>query len=115
MIVLLYAFALILKQAPKYLGGGGTLILFVVRGRAIFRGTFFQTIPELWVSFSQFLTFHGIMGVGCPFQGIFHNFRNYGPDIYSICGIMALKSTRIYGIMGTNFSGKMAPPRHIIG
>ena len=28
---------------------------------------------------------------------------------------MALKSTRIYGIMGTNFLGKMARPRHIIG
>ena len=45
-----------------------------------------------------------------PFQGTFHNFQNYGPDFHSICGIMALKSTRIYGIMGTIFSGKMARP-----
>ena len=62
---------------------------------------------------SQF--FDILRDYGCPFPGIFHNLRNYGPDIYSICGIMALKSTRIYGIMGTNFSGKMARPHHIIG
>ena len=79
-------------------------------------------MPFLGVLFSNH---YGIMGIiftifhisrnnGCPFQGIFHNLRNYGPDIYSICGIMALKSTRIYGIMGTNFSGKMARPHHII-
>ena len=49
------------------------------------------------------------------FQGIFHNFWNYGPDTCSICGIMALKSTRIHGIMGTEFLGKMARPGHIIG
>ena len=52
---------------------------------------------------------------GCPFQGIFHDFRIYAPDIHSICGIMALKFTRIYGIIGTNFSREMARPRHIIG
>ena len=73
-----------------------------------------------------FSSHYGIMGIiftfflisrnyGCPFQGIFHNFRNNGPDIYSISRIMVLKSTRIYGIMGTNFSGEMARPRHIIG
>ena len=45
----------------------------------------------------------------------FHTFRNYGPDFYSICGIMTLKSTRIYGIMGTKFSGKMARPRQMLG
>ena len=28
---------------------------------------------------------------------------------------MTLKSTRIYGIMGTNVSGKMARPRQMIG
>ena len=98
---------------PSSGGGGGTLILFVVRGRAIIRGTFFQTITELWVSFSQF--FDISRNHGCPFQGIFHNFRNHGPDVYSICGIMALKSCRIYGFMGTNFSGKMGRRRHIIG
>ena len=85
------------------------------------RGT--GTCHFLGVLFSNH---YGIMGIiftifdisrsyGCPFQGIFHNFRNYGLDIYSICGIMALKSTRIYGIMGTNFSGEMVRPRHIIG
>ena len=31
---------------------------------------------------------------GCPFQGTFHNFRNYGPDFHSICAIIALKSTK---------------------
>ena len=86
-------------------GGGGTLVLFVVR-------VLFQTITELWESFLLF--FDISRNNGCPFQGIFHNFRNYGPDIYSICEIVALKSTRIYGIMGTNFSGKMARPCHII-
>ena len=85
----------------------------MVRGRAIFRGTFFETITELWVSFLQF--FDISRNYGCPFQGIFHNLRNYGLDIYSIGGIMALKSTRIYGIMGINFSGKMARPHHKIG
>ena len=101
------------QNLPASCDSGGTLVLFVVRGRAIFWGYFFQTITELWVSFSQF--FYISRNYGCPFQGIIHNFRNYGPDIYSICGIMALKSTRIYGIMGINFSGKMARPRHIIG
>ena len=93
--------------------GGGILVLFVVRGRAIFQGYFFQTITEFWVSFSQF--FDISRNYGCPFQGIFHNFRNYGPDTYSICGIMALESTRIHGIMCTDFLGEMARPRHIIG
>ena len=40
---------------------------------------------------------------------------NNGPDFHSIYGIMTLKSTRIYGIMGTNFSGKMARTRQMIG
>ena len=43
------------------------------------------------------------------------NFRNYGPDFHSIYGTMTLKSTRTYGITGTNFSGKMARPRQKIG
>ena len=34
--------------------GGGNVVLFMVRGRAIFRGTFFETVTELWVAFSQF-------------------------------------------------------------
>ena len=99
------------KTSFSHSGREGTLVLFVVRGRAIFQGYFFQTISELWVSFSQ--SFDISRNDGCPFQGILHNFRNYGPDIYSICGFVALKSTRIYGIMGTNFSAKMArPPSH---
>ena len=51
-------------------GGGGTLILFVVRGRAIwygdvpfFRGTFFKPLRNYGYHFHNFLTFHGIMGV----------------------------------------------------
>ena len=49
----------------------------MVRGRAIFYGYFFETVTELWVSFSQFLDIS--RNYGCPFQGIFDNFRNYGP------------------------------------
>ena len=85
-------------------GGGGTLVLFVVRGHAIFWGYFFQTITELWVSFSQF--FDISRNYGCPFQGIFHNFRNYGPDIYSICGIMALKIHQNLRNYGYQFFGQ---------
>ena len=92
---------------------GGNLVLSMVRGRAIFKGYFFQTVTDSRVSFSQFVDIS--RNYGCPFQGIFHNFRNYGPHFHSIYGIMTLKSTRIYGIMGTNFSGKMARPRQMIG
>ena len=94
-------------------GGGGYLSTVHGTGTCHFLGVLFSN-------------HYGIMGIiftifdisreyGCPFQRIFHNFRNYGPEIYSICGIMALKSARIYGIMSTNFSGKMARPLHIIG
>ena len=105
---------IISKSLSFQLGGGGGY-LSTVRGTGTcnFLGVLCQTITELWVSYLQF--FDISRNYGCPFQGIFHNFRNYGPDTYSSCGIMALKSTRIYGIMGTNFSGKMARPRHIIG
>ena len=78
-----------------------------------FRVTFFKPLRNYGYHFHNFLTFHGTMGV--LFRGFFHNFRNYGSDIYSICGILALIFSRIYGIMGTNFSGKMVRPRHIIG
>ena len=91
--------------------GGGNLVLFMVRGRAfmvrgraIFWGTFFKPLRN-----------YGYLFYGCPFQDIFQIFRNYGPDFHSIYGIMTLKSTRTYGIMGTNFSGKMARPRQMIG
>ena len=97
----------------RFSGGGGYLRTVRGMGTCHFRGTFFKALAELWISFSQF--FDISRNYVCPFQGIFHNFRNYGPDICSICGTLALKSTRIYGIMGTNFSGKMARPRHIIG
>ena len=93
--------------------GGGYLSTARGTGTCHFLGVHFLTITELWVSFSQF--FDISRNYGCPFQGLFNNFRNYGPDTYSICGIMALKSTRIHGIMGTDFLGKMARPRHIIG
>ena len=39
----------------SFSGGGGNLVLFMVRGRVIFKGYFFQTVTELWVSFSQSL------------------------------------------------------------
>ena len=42
-------------QGKLSYAGRGILVLFVVRGRAIFKGYFFQTVTELWVSFSQFL------------------------------------------------------------
>ena len=60
--------------------------------------TIFGHLTELWVSFS----------------GIFRNFWNYGPDFHSNYRIMTLKFTRIYGIMGTNFSRKMARLRQQI-
>ena len=67
---------------------------------------------ESWVSISQFLDIS--RNYGCPFQGIFDI-----PELWPIhsfdCRIMALKSTRIYGIVGTDFAGKMASPRHMIG
>ena len=50
-------------------GGGGTLVLFVVRGRAIFRGTFFKPLRNYGYHFHNFLTIHGIMGV--LFRGFF--------------------------------------------
>ena len=50
-------------------GGGGTLVLFVVRGRAIFRGTFLKPLRNYGYHFHNFLTFHGIMGV--LFRGFF--------------------------------------------
>ena len=51
------------------LGGGGILALFVVRGRAIFRGTFFKPLRNYGYHFHNFLAFHGIMGV--LFRGFF--------------------------------------------
>ena len=63
------------RKEPKLMVRGSTLVLFVVREHAIFRGTFFN-VTELWVSFSQILDIS--QNYGCPFQGIFHNFRNYG-------------------------------------
>ena len=49
--------------------GGGTLVLFMVRGRAIFRGTFFKPLRNYGYHFHNYLTFHGIMGV--LFRGFF--------------------------------------------
>ena len=80
----------LLQNWWKKARGGGTLVLFVVRGRAIFGGTFFKPLRNY----------------GCPFQGIFHNFRNYGPDIYSICGIMALKIHQNLRNYGYQFFGQ---------
>ena len=50
-------------------GGGGILVLFVVRGRAIFRGTFFKPLRNYGYHFHNFLTFHRVMGV--LFRGFF--------------------------------------------
>ena len=96
-----------MHNVSSILGGGGGYL-------STFRGTgTWQTVTELWVSFSNFSTIS--RNYGCSFQESFHNFRNYGPYFHSICGIMALKSIRIYGFMGINFSGKMARPRQMIG
>ena len=51
------------------LGGGGNLVPFVVRGRAIFRGTFFKSLRNYGYHFHNFFTFNGIMGV--LFRGFF--------------------------------------------
>ena len=107
-----FSFCFHTEDRVTFSGGGGTLVLFMVRGRAIFKGTFFKPLRNYGYHFHNFFTFHGIMGV--LFRGFFIIY-GIGPHIYSICGIMALKSTRIYGIMGTNLSGKMARPHHIIG
>ena len=63
--------SLILLTASSFTrgGGGSTLVLFVVRGRAIFRGTFFKPLRNYRYHFHNFLTFHGIMGV--LFRGFF--------------------------------------------
>ena len=55
-------------RSPR-LGGGGNLILFMVRGRAIFRGTFFKPLRNYGYLFHNFETFNGIMGV--LFRGFF--------------------------------------------
>ena len=57
-------------------GGGGTLVLFVVRDVPFFRGTFFKPLRNYEYHFHNFLTFHGIMG------GLFRGF-------FIISGIMA--------------------------
>ena len=46
---------------------------------------------------------------------MFHNVRNYGPDIQWICRIMGLKSYRIYRNIGTNLSYKMARLCQLVG
>ena len=51
------------------LGGGGNLVLFMVRGRAIFRGTFFKYLQNYGYHFHKFYTFHIIMRV--LFEGFF--------------------------------------------
>ena len=84
--------------------GGRTLVLFVVRGRAIFRDTLFKPLRSYEHHVHNFQTFGGIMGV--IFRGFFNNFQNYGLDFHSICEIMALQSTRIYIIKAINFLGQ---------
>ena len=49
--------------------GGGNLVLFMVRRRAIFRGAFLKPLRNYGYHFHKFLTFHGIMGV--LFEGFF--------------------------------------------
>ena len=83
-------------------GGGGTLVLFVVRRRAIFRGTFFKPLRNYGSHFHNFLTFHGIMGVF--FRGFFIISGIMAQ--YSICGIMALESTINSQNFGYRFFGQ---------
>ena len=42
------------KLWARKLGGGVTLVLFVVRGRAIFRGTFFKPLRNYGYHFHNF-------------------------------------------------------------
>ena len=62
--------------------------------------TIFGHLAELWVSFSGDLS---------EFLELWPRFsfdlRNYDPEIHKT----------FYGIMGTNFLGKMAHPRQMIG
>ena len=94
------------------MGKGSTFVLFVVWDVPSFEGTFFKLLRNYGYNFHNF---HILRIYGCSFQGIVHNFQNYGPDFHSICVIMALKSNKIDGIKATSFSDKLARPRQIIG
>ena len=104
--------AFILWQVRYFSEGEGYLCTFRGTGTCQCWGYFFQTVWNHGYHFHNLQTFQGIMGV--LFRGFF-----------IISGIMAqisfdlwnydLKFTRIYGIVGTNFSGKMACPRQMIG
>ena len=65
---------------------GGYLSTFWYRDLPFSKGTF-QTVTELWESFSQFSDFSRTYVY--PFQEILDNFRNYGSDFHSISTIMA--------------------------
>ena len=71
-------------------GGGGFLVPFVVRGRAIFRGTFFRSVRNNVDHFHIFQKFPGIVGIifrkfviisGIMTQILF-DLHNYGPKIH---------------------------------
>ena len=87
-------------------------VLFMVWGRAIFRSTFSNSYGIMSIYFT---IYRHLTELWVPFSGDFLDFPELWPRFSFDYGIMTLKSTRIYGIMGTNFSGKTARPRQMIG
>ena len=78
-------------------GGGGILVLLVTWGRAILGVPFSSCCRIMSIILKKLRHF---MELWVSFSGDFHNFRHYGPDFHSICGIMALKvieNLRNYG------------------
>ena len=74
-----------LQIKPEILGGGGILILFVVRGRAIFRGTFFKQSRNYQYHFHSFQIFYGIMVI------ILRNYGYHFTELWlSFYGIMVI-------------------------
>ena len=86
-------------------------MLFVVWGRAFFRGKFTKPSWNYGNHFHKFQTFYGIM---YPFLEIFIVY-GIAAKIHSICGIMDLKLFKIYSIRGTDLLGKMERPRQVMG
>ena len=67
----------VLRKMGSTSGGGGNLVLFMVRGRAICYGCIFQTATSLWVSF--FTIFRHLMESWVPFSRDFSEFPELWP------------------------------------
>ena len=92
------------RGLPKMSWGGGVSWYFLWYGDVPSRNYRYH--------FHNFQTFNVIMGT---LSRIFYDVRNYGLDVHSNSGILGLTVFRIYRIIGTNLSGKMARPRQMTG